>query len=66
MRKPEPLVPEYSPFGSEFVVEKLKIHKSPCTDHIPAELTQAGGNTLSSEIHKLTNSIWNKKELPQQ
>jgi hypothetical protein len=23
-----------------------------------------GGNTLCSEIHKLTNSIWNREELP--
>jgi len=39
---------------------------SPGTDEIPVELIQAGGNTLHSEIHKLTNPIWNKKELPQQ
>jgi len=66
MRKPEPLVPEYSPFGSEFVVEKLKIHKSPCTDHIPAELTQAGGNTLRYETYRLVNSVRTKEELTQQ
>jgi hypothetical protein len=30
-----------------------------------AQMIQAEGNTLSSEIHKLINSIWNKKELPQ-
>jgi len=29
-------------------------------------VTQAGGNTLCPEIHKLINFIWNKKELPQQ
>jgi len=29
-------------------------------------MIQAGCNTLHSEIHKLGNSIWNKKELPQQ
>jgi hypothetical protein len=33
---------------------------------IPAELIQAGGETLRSEIHKLINSIWNKEELPEQ
>jgi hypothetical protein len=33
---------------------------------IPAELIQAGGNTLRSEIHKLINCIWNKEELPEQ
>jgi hypothetical protein len=35
-------------------------------DKISAELIQAGGNTLCSEIHKLINSILNKEELPQQ
>jgi hypothetical protein len=27
---------------------------------------QAGSNTVHSEIHKLINSVWNKKELPKQ
>jgi hypothetical protein len=31
----------------------------------PAELIQAGGNTLCSGIHELINFSWNKKELPQ-
>jgi hypothetical protein len=35
-------------------------------DQILAELIQAVCNTLSSEIHKLINSIWNKGELSQQ
>jgi hypothetical protein len=35
-------------------------------DQIPAELIQAGGETLWSEIHKIINSIWNKEELPGQ
>jgi hypothetical protein len=34
-------------------IEKLNIYKSPGTDQNMAELTQAGGNTLHSEIHKL-------------
>jgi hypothetical protein len=33
---------------------------------IPAELIQAGGEILLSEIHKLINSVWNKEELPNQ
>jgi sorting nexin-29 len=33
---------------------------------IPAELIQAGGETLHSEIHKLIILIWNKEELPHQ
>jgi hypothetical protein len=38
----------------------------PDIDQIPAELIQARGETLHSEIHKHTTSVWNKKELPQQ
>jgi hypothetical protein len=44
----------------------LKRYKSPGIDQILAELIQAGGNTLHSEIHKLINCIWNKEELPEQ
>jgi hypothetical protein len=33
---------------------------------IPAELFQAGGEILRSEIHQLINSIWTKEELPEQ
>jgi hypothetical protein len=47
----------------EIAVAKLKRYKSPGSDKIPAELIQAGGETLWSEIHKLLNSIWNKEEL---
>jgi hypothetical protein len=47
-------------------IEKLKRHKSPGIDQIPAELIKAGGRTICSEIHKLINSIWNKEELPEQ
>jgi hypothetical protein len=44
----------------------VKRYKFTGTDQSPAELIQAGGNTLRFEIHKLINSIWNKEELPQQ
>jgi hypothetical protein len=62
----EPLVPEPSSFENEIAIEKLKTHNSSSTDKIPADLIQAGGNTLCSEIHRLTNSIWNEEELLQQ
>jgi hypothetical protein len=62
----EPLVPEPSSSEVHVAIEKLKRYKSPGTDQIPAELIQAGGNTLRSEIHKLFNCIWNKEELPEQ
>jgi hypothetical protein len=42
------------------------LFKSPGVDQIPAELIQAGGGTLRSEIHKLIKLIWNNKELPHQ
>jgi hypothetical protein len=41
--------------------EELKIHKSPSTDQIPAELLKAWGRTIRSEIRKLINSVWNKE-----
>ena len=43
-------------------IEKLKRHKSPGVDQIPAEMIKA----IRSEIHKLINSIWNKEELPEE
>jgi hypothetical protein len=62
----EPLVPEPSDSEVEIAIEKLKRHKSPGIDQIPAEPIKAGGRTIRSEIHKLINSIWKKKELPRQ
>jgi len=60
----EPLLPEPSAFEVELAIEKLKIHKSPGTDQIPAELIKAGGRTIRGGIHKFIISIWNKEELP--
>jgi hypothetical protein len=65
MHTAEPLVPEPSAFEVQMAVEKLKSHKSPGIDQIPAEVIKAGGRAIFSEIHKLTNSIWNKEELPE-
>jgi hypothetical protein len=45
-------------------IEKMKRYKSTVVDQIPAEFVQVGGSMVRSEIHKLINSIWNKKELP--
>jgi hypothetical protein len=63
MHTAEPLVPDPSPFEVEFAIAKLKRHKSPGSDEIPAEVIQAGGEILRCKIHKLINSIWNK-DLP--
>ena len=55
----EPLVPEPSAFDVELAIEKLRSHKSPGIDQIPAELTKAGDRTIHYEIYKLIISIWN-------
>jgi hypothetical protein len=58
---PMPIVSEI-----EVAIGKLKRYKSSGFDQIPAELIQAGGETLRLEIHKLIRLIWNKEELPHQ
>jgi hypothetical protein len=62
----EPLGPDPSPFEVATAVAELKTYKSSGSDQIPAELVQARGETLQSEIHKLINSVWSKEELPDQ
>jgi len=62
----EPRVPEPNVSEIELAIEKLKSHKSPGTDQIPAEVIKAGGKTIHCEIHKLTISIWNKEEFPEE
>jgi len=64
MHTTEAVVPEPTCFEVKTTIEKLKKYKSPGTDQIPPEMIQAGSNTLCSEIHKVSNSIWNKEELP--
>jgi hypothetical protein len=59
-------VPQPSSSEVEVAIGKLKRYKSPGVDQIPAELIQAGGETLHSEINKLIKLIWNKEELPHQ
>jgi hypothetical protein len=59
----ELLVSDLSPFEGEIAIAKLKRYKSPGSDQIPAELIQAGGETLQSQIHKLIDSLWNNTEM---
>jgi hypothetical protein len=58
----ERLVPDPSPSEVEIAIAKLKMYNSPG----PAELIQAGGETLRCEFHKLVNFIWSKEALPDQ
>jgi hypothetical protein len=60
----EPLLPELSAF--KLAIEKLKSHKSPGIDQIPAELIKAGSRIIRYEIHKPINPIWNKENLPKE
>ena len=48
----EPTVLKLSASEFELATEKLKSHKSPGTDQIPAKLIKAGGRTICFEIHK--------------
>jgi hypothetical protein len=66
MHTAEPFVPEPSASEAEVAVGNLKRYKSPGVDQIPAELIQAEGETLHSEIRKLIRLIWNKEKLPRQ
>ena len=61
----EPLVPEPSGFKVELAIGKLKSHKSPGINEIPAELIKTGGGTICGEIRKLITSIWKKEKLPE-
>jgi hypothetical protein len=63
MHTAEPFVPEPSTSEAEVSIGKLKRYKSPGADQISAELIQAEGETLRSEIHKLIKLIRNKEEL---
>jgi hypothetical protein len=66
MHAVEPLVSDPSPFEVEIAIAELKEYKckSLVNGLIPAELFQAVGESFTSEIHKLLNSIWSKEELP--
>ena len=56
-------MPEPSAFEVEMAIEDLTRHESLRIDQIPAELINAKGRKIDSQIHKLINSIWNKEEL---
>jgi hypothetical protein len=47
-------------------VAKIKRHKLPGIDQIPAELIKAGGRTIHCEIREITNSVWNKEDVSEE
>ena len=57
-------MPEPSGFEFEMSIGKVKSHKSPGIDQIPAEFIKVEGRKIRSEFRKRINSIWNKEELP--
>ena len=59
-------VPEPSASEFELAIDKLKSHKSPGLDQIPAELFKAGSRIICLEIHKLITSIWKKEKLTEE
>jgi hypothetical protein len=62
----EPFVPGPSISEVEDAIGKLKRYKLTGADKIPAEMIQAGGETIHSEIHNLIKVIWNKYKFPHQ
>jgi hypothetical protein len=47
-------------------ISSLKRNKSPGSDGVTAEMLQAGGESLSREIHKLCNKAWHEGTIPQE
>jgi hypothetical protein len=66
MHTANPFMPESSASEVEVATGKLEKYKSSGVDEIPAEMIQAAGEKLHSDIPKLTKLIWNKAELHHQ
>jgi len=56
-------MPKSSAFEVELAIEKLKGHKSPDIDQIPAKIFKEWSRTIRDEIHKLIFSVWNNEKL---
>ena len=53
-------MPEPSAFEVELAIKKLKSHKSPGIDQIPAELIKEGGRTIRYQLLKKDSAVWSK------
>jgi hypothetical protein len=53
-------VPEPSALEFELAIEKLRSHRSPGIDQIPAELIKAGVEQFAMKSISILISIWNK------
>lgn len=49
----------------ETAIKELKNNKSPGLDGIPPEAIKLAGKSIIDRIHKLTQNIWTKEEVPQ-
>lgn len=63
-QRAEPLVeaPTYEDVME--AVNRLKMHKSPGEDNIPAELIKAAGPELWHRIHQIIDKVWEEEILP--
>jgi hypothetical protein len=66
VHKSKPIGPESIAFGFEMSIEKVRGRKLLGIDHIPTEMFKAWDKTISLEVQKLINTIWNKEELPEE
>jgi hypothetical protein len=48
----------------EMAVQKLKKHKAPGIDNIPAELFKNAGSELVKQLHTILKEIWVKEKMP--
>jgi hypothetical protein len=64
----QPLIPKANANEFEMANKRLKknFHKPSDINQNQAELIEAGGRAIISEIHTLVNSIWNKEEMPEE
>lgn len=60
----EPLIEDPSYEEVLTAIKKLKDHKAPGEDNIPAELIKNGGPLLWNRIHQISARVWEDENLP--